>query len=122
MPTVYEDVDPTEKKKYRGENEASDADKALVGGEKTLQISNYLFQSNADAQNMANTLLARLKDRKDYFEITSEFCPVPVEPGDTVGANEYINPTTSIAHTGLIRQVQLSVTPRGQILTLVLED
>jgi hypothetical protein len=123
MPTRYStDPDPTEKKKYRGEAEATEAEKANVGGEKTLQVDNYLFQSDNDANNMAATLLARLKSAKDYIEISSEFCAVPVELGDTVAANEFINNNTSIPHLGLVRQIRLSVTPANQTLTITLED
>jgi len=121
MPVIYENPDITEKKKYRGEAEASQAEKDAVGGEKTLQINNHLFQSDADAQNMADSLLARLKNRKQYFEISTEFCPVPVERGDAVTVIEYISPTKSITHQGIIRQVRLSVTPRSQTLTLLIE-
>lgn len=112
----------TEKKSFRGSAQATEAEKAAVGGEKTLEISNYLFQADADAQAVADALLARLKDRKDYFETNIEFCPVPVEQGDTVGIEEFVKSTKSISHLGLIRQVKLDVTPTSQTLTLVLED
>jgi len=121
MPVIYENPDITEKKKYRGEAEASQAEKDAVGGEKTLQINNHLFQSDTDAQNMADDLLARLKDRKQYFEVSTELCPVPLERGDTITVKEYISPTKSITHQGIVRQVRLSVTPRSQTLTLLIE-
>ena len=122
MPVIYENPDITEKKKYKGEAEASQAEKDAVGGEKMLQVNNHLFQSDADAQDIADALLARLKDRKQYFEISSEFCPVPLERRDTITAKEYISPTKSITHQGLVREVRLTVTPQNQTLTLIIEE
>jgi len=122
MPVIYENPDITEKKKYKGEAEASQAEKDAVGGEKMLSINNHLFQSDMDAQNVADALLARLKDRKQYFEIASEFCPVPIEKGDTITAKEYISPTKSITHQGLAREIRLTVTPQNQTLTLIIEE
>lgn len=112
----------TEKKKYKGEATATASEIKEVGGEKTLSIDNYLFQSDIDCQNEADALLARLKSRKDYFEMPVEFCPVPVERDDTVAAEEYVTHEKSIWHLGLIRQVKLSVTRERQALTLILED
>lgn len=119
---MAEETSQTEKKHYKGEAEGTAGEKAAVGGEKGLQISNVLFQSDADALAVANALLARLKTRKDYFEISVELCPVPVEPGDTVGAEEFVTSAKSLSHTGLIRQIRLSVTPASQTLILTLED
>ena len=122
MPVIYENPDITERKKYKGEAEASQAEKDAVGGEKMLPINNHLFQSDTDAQDIADALLARLKDRKQYFEIASEFCPVPIEKGDTITAKEYISPTKSITHQGLVREIRLTVTPQNQTLTLIIEE
>ena len=122
MPVIYENPDITEKKKYKGEATATASEIKEAGGEKTLQINNHLFQSDSDAQDMADALLTRLKDRKQYFEIASEFCPIPIEKGDTITAKEYISSTKSITHQGLIRQVKLSVKPKSQTLTLIIEE
>lgn len=115
------ETDQTEKKRFYGEAEATIEEKEAVGGEKTLQIDNHLFQTDADAQDKADDLLDRLKSPKDYFEIDTEFCPVPVEPGDTIGTQEFITDDNLVEHLGLIRQIKLSVTPSNQTLTMVLE-
>ena len=122
MPVIYENPDITERKKYKGEAMATSFEIKEAGGEKTLQINNHLFQSDTDAQDIADALLARLKDRKQYFEIASEFCPVPIEKGDTITAKEYISPTKSITHQGLVREIRLTVTPQNQTLALIIEE
>jgi len=111
-----------ERKKYRGEAEASQGDKDAVGGEKTLTVMNLLFQSNADAQSMADALLARLKDKKEYFDADSEFCPVPIERRDNILVQERVTPSKSVYHRGYVRGVKMSVTPSNQTLTVILEE
>lgn len=118
---IDEDFESTEELRYRGEAEASDIEKKDVGGEKTLAITNHLFQSDAICQAMAEMLLERLKGRKDYFEASNEFCPMPIERRDVVTIEEYVTHEKSIWHTGIVRQVKLSVTPSSQSLTLILE-
>jgi len=122
MPTIYTEPEQTEKKHYKGEAEASDADKKEVGGEKSLVIQNILFQSDADALAKATSLLARLKDKKEYFEANPEFCPVPIQRRDTVTVEERVTSTKNINHVGLVRGVRLSVTPTSQILNIILEE
>lgn len=123
MPVLFtNNVDITQPNRYHGEATATANETADVGGDRTLQVDNYLFQSDNDCQNMADSLLARLKTRKSYYEITPEFCPVPVELNDTVGAEEYIAANSSLAHTGLVRQVRLRISPQNQSLSLMLED
>jgi len=122
MAIIYSKPEQTEIFKFRGSAEASDADKALVGGEKSLQVDNVLFQSDADAGNMATALLARLKDKKEYLEVVSEFCPVPVEIRDSITVEERVSATKDVNHTGLLRGIRLSVTPTNQTLTLTLEE
>lgn len=119
---ILDDPGHSEKKKYKAERVASDADIAATGGEKTLAITNLLFQSDADADVIAVALLARLKDRKEYFESSIEFCPVPLERRDTVLIQERITHTKSMYHTGLVRHIKLEVTPTSQRLTLTLEE
>jgi len=122
MPTIYTEPEQTEKKHYKGEAEASDADKKEVGGEKSLVIQNILFQSDANAQTQADSLLARLKTRKEYMEITSEYCVVPVERRDSIIVQERVTHEKDINHTGLVRAVKLSITPVSQSLTIILEE
>ena len=122
MVTIYSKPEQTEKKHFKGSDEASAADKALVGGEKFMQIDNVLFQSDADAGTMATALLARLKDKKSYYEMASEFCPVPAEIRDSITAEERVTDTKDVNHTGLLRGIRLSVTPTNQTLTLTIEE
>lgn len=122
MAIIYTEPKLTESKKYKGEATATDSEIKDAGGEKTLQINNHLFQSDADAQSIADALLTRLKTRKQYFEASIEFCPVPIERDDTVIITEYISPSKSISHQGLVRQVKLSITPQAQTLILTLEE
>jgi hypothetical protein len=123
MPILFsKDVDITQANRYHGEAVATANEAANVGGDRTLQVDNYLFQSDADAQNMADDLLTRLKERKSYYEISTEFCPVPLEPGDTIGAEEYISANYSLNHSGLIRQIRLRVGPQNQTVSMILED
>jgi len=143
---ISEDFEATEELRYRGTAEATDPEKAAVGGEKTLTITNHLFQSDAVAQTMADALLLRLKNKKKYFSGVAEFCPVPLEIDDTIVAQERITDpyytahpfgdenkkfgdTTRLfrdngivlVHVGIIRNIKLSVTPRSQSLKLTLE-
>ncbi|MBW1614730.1 MAG: hypothetical protein JRJ57_12375, partial [Deltaproteobacteria bacterium] len=90
MTTIYSKPEQAETFKFKGSAEASDEDKALVGGEKSLSISNVLFQSDADAGDMATALLARLKDKKEYVSGVVEFCAVPVERRDTITIEERV--------------------------------
>jgi hypothetical protein len=119
---MVEDNSQSEKKHYKGSAEGTAEEKAAVGGEKTLSLSNIFFQSDANAQTIADALLARLKTRKKYEEASIQFCPVPVELDDTVSVEEFITNDKSITHLGLIRQVKVDVTPTSQVLTLVLEE
>ncbi len=119
---IVDDPSRGEKKRFKGDAVASDGDIALVGGEKTLTVQNIFFQSDSDAQGKADSLLARLKDEKKYFEFTTEFCPAPVERGDNIVAQERLMPTKSVSHRGIIRQVKLTVSLRSQTLRLIIEE
>jgi len=141
-----DEAEYTEESRFRGSAEATAGEKAAVGGEKTLTITNHLIQSNANAQTIADILLLRLKNRKKYFVADSEFCPLPIEIGDTILAQERIASTywdkfpygdsskkygddsrlyrsngIVLAHTGEVRDIKLIVTPTSQTLNLTLE-
>lgn len=130
-----------------GDAEATQAEKDDVGGEKTWTITNHLFQEDAKAQEIAKKLLQRMKDRKQYFVATAEFCPVPVELGDTIqgqeritnfdrSANPYGDPSRKygdssfpyrsngivLGHCGIVRDIKLVVTPESQSLAFTLEE
>jgi len=118
----FEEVEKTVKKKYQGEATATQVEIDAVGGEKTLLISNVLFQTNTVAQSMADLLLNRLKERKDYFEVFIEFCPVPIEIGDIVRIQEYVRHDRLIWHICRVRQIRLSITSSNQSMSLVVEE
>jgi len=125
MTTIYTEPEQTEPKKFKGDAEASDADKNAVGGEKTLQIENVLFQSDLDAGTMATSLLERLKDKKEYFTGTTEFLAMPVQRGDGGILEERLTSDKTIIHAGQLRGIRLSVTSppqASQVLTLTLEE
>jgi hypothetical protein len=141
------DKEQTEEFKYKGEAEATASEKKAAGGEKTMTIENHLFQSDDDCQDMAETLLARLKDRKHYFRFNSEFCPVPLELNDLIQTQERITKLENLSYPyygdsgykfgdstrkfrsngvvipyfGKVRDIKLSVTPIEQKLTIVME-
>jgi len=119
---IVDDPSRGEKKRFKGEAEASGEDKALVGGEKTLTVKNIFFQSDSDAQGKAESLLARMKDEKKYFEFTTELCPVPVERRDLLVAQEIVTPTKLISHPGVVRHIKLTVSPGNQTLRLIVEE
>lgn len=121
MTTIYSKPEEAEPKKYRAEATGTDAEIAGVGGKKTLVIQNVLFQADADADTIATALLARLKTRKEYFEATTHFCPVPLERGDTVKVSERLTHLKTINHEGVVRGVRISVTPTSQTMTLIVE-
>jgi len=112
----------TEKKHYTGVASATPAEIAEVGGKIDLIVQNCFFQSNIDSQNQAESLLARLKTRKEYMENTSEYCVVPVERRDSIIVQERVTHEKDINHTGLVRGVKLSITPVSQSLTIILEE
>ncbi len=64
--------------------EASDAALIAAGGEKTLSITNDLFQDQGSIDAMCVALLAELKVPKVYFGFDLKGCPLPLEWGDTV--------------------------------------
>jgi len=122
MTTIYTEPEQTEKKKYKAEVMGTALEIAEVGGIKTLCLSNILFQSDADALAKANALLTRLKSRKEYVEGTIEYCAVPVERRDTIILEERLTPTKNINHIGIIRKIEISVSPANQTLTLTIEE
>jgi hypothetical protein len=62
---------------------ASDATSINLIGEKTLDITNHLFQDQTTINSMCSTLLALYKTPKKYFTFSLEFNPLPIEVGDT---------------------------------------
>jgi len=128
-------------KRYQGEAEATEDEKDAVGGEKSLVINNHLIQSDSKANSLASALLTRLKDEKKYFKGVAEYCPVPIEIGDTVVGQEritdsyhsrypygdenklygdssrlYVDNGIILAHRGIVRHIKLRVTQDSQEL------
>lgn len=143
---IKEDFESTEESRILGSATATVEEIADVGGEKTLIITNHLFQDETETQAMAEALLALKKGRKKYFKIKSEFCPVPIEPGDVIAIQERITNTywtkypygdstkkygdssrlyrsngIVLVHAGIVRDIKISVTPSSQTLELSVE-
>lgn len=112
--------------KFTGE--ASDADSIKAIGEKTLPISNHLFQNQPAIDSSCAAYLALFKDRKQYFSIDLPGSPVPLEMWDTIRVQERISSGCGdgvsfgsaefgidhfgddgiiIAHRGLVRDIKI---------------
>lgn len=142
-----ENFEETEEQRYKGEAEASEAEKREVGGEKTDTITNHLFQSDAEAQAMAEKLLKRCKGRKRYFRGPVDLCPVPIEINDIIQMQERITDLENLSYAyfgdpnykygdpnrkyrsdgvvipylGVVRDIKLDVTQTDQKLTIIME-
>lgn len=77
-------------------------------GEKNLDISNTLWQSQADADASVLAKLADLKDPKDYLRLDLAFCPIPVEWGDTVKVEVRLSSGLDVDTYGLVRDIKVS--------------
>lgn len=73
-----------DKKASRLTGTASDATSIAAYREKTLTITNALFQADADITSMKATLLAAYKDPKYYSNVAVQFIPAPIDIGDTI--------------------------------------
>jgi len=76
-------------------------------GEKTLTISNHLFQTQAAIDAMCISLLAEYKDPKWYTDLEMPFNPVPLELGDNIQWEERLSPVLNITKTGIIRDMKI---------------
>lgn len=77
-------------------------------GERTMTITNHLFQDQTELNQMCVDLLARNKDPKWYADLKIPFNPVPLELGDTIEWEERINHTTNVTKKGIIRDIKIT--------------
>jgi len=87
--------------------EAHDNASITAYGERTLTISNHLFQTQAAIDAMCASLLAEYKDPKWYTDLEMHFLPVPLELGDNIQWEEQLSPTQDITQTGIIRDIKI---------------
>ena len=107
-PVSKEETMPSE---FRGE--LSDADSIAAYGERTLTITNHLFQdqdsilNEAEDAGMCFDLLAEHKNPKWYTDLVIPFNPVPLELGDTIQWPERLSPGVNITKRGIIRDIKI---------------
>lgn len=75
-------MDQTMQSNYKGLD--SDSTSITAYGDKTLSISNHLFQSDAVCLAAATERLAAYKDPKKYFSFNAPWQAIPLEIGDTI--------------------------------------
>lgn len=73
-----------DKRNSRYTGTTSDATSIAAYREKTLTLTNHLFQDDTTITAMVATLLAAYKDPKYYSHVTVAYCPAPIEVGDTI--------------------------------------
>ncbi len=99
--------DETTPSELKGE-EHNDASIASYG-ERTMTITNHLFQNQAELDQMCIDLLAERKDPKWYADLEIPFDPVPLELGDTMEWEERLSHTTDITKKGVIRDIKINL-------------
>lgn len=77
-------------------------------GERTMTITNHLFQDQTELNQMCVDILAERKDPKWYSDLEIPFNPVPLELGDTMEWEERINHTTNVTKKGVIRDIKIT--------------
>jgi len=91
--------------------EAADDDSIDTYGERTLTIKNHLFQTQDSIDHvdtgMCGILLAEYKDPKWYSDLMIPFNPVPLGLGDNIQWKERLSPTSTIPHSGIIRDIKI---------------
>ncbi len=99
--------DETTPSELKGE-EHNDASIASYG-ERTLTITNHLFQDQTELNQMCVDLLAERKDPKWYSDLEIPFNPVPLELGDTMEWEERLSHTTDVTKKGVIRDTKINL-------------
>lgn len=77
-------------------------------GERTLTITNYLFQHQARLSQMCIDLVARYKDPKWYGDLEIPFNPVPLELADDIQWEERLSHIQAETQTGAIRDIKIT--------------
>jgi hypothetical protein len=88
--------------------DASDAASITAYGERTLTITNHLFQTQARIDAMCVTLRNLYKTPKWYANLKIPFNPVPLELGDEIQWEERLSPILNVTQTGIIRDIKIS--------------
>jgi len=102
-------------------DDASDAGSITAYGERTLTITNHLFQHQGRLTAMCGTLRDLYKTPKWYANLKIPFNPVPLELGDEIQWEERLgHDLANITQTGIIRDIKISnfiVTYKVEITT-----
>jgi len=77
-------------------------------GERTMTITNYLFQHQARLNQMCIDLVARYKDPKWYSDLEIPFNPVPLELVDDIQWEERLSHILDVTQTGAIRDIKIT--------------
>jgi len=76
-------------------------------GERTLTITNHLFQTQGPLDAMCVSMLAEYKDPKWYKDLVVPYNPVPIELGDMIGWKERLSPTLELIQRGMVRDIKI---------------
>jgi len=87
--------------------EAHDDTSIAAYGERTLTITNYLFQTQGPLDAMCATLLALYKDPNWYADLKVPFNPVPLELVDDIQWEERLSHVLDVTQTGVIRDIKI---------------
>lgn len=88
--------------------EIEDAASIALYQEKTYSLSNVLFDSQAACSAMATAMLDAYKTPKFYVEITTDFCALPLEIGDTIILPVPVSLATSVTKTAIVRSMNIA--------------
>lgn len=77
-------------------------------GERTLTITNHLFQTQTPLNDMCVSILADRKDPKWYTDVKVKWNPAPIELGDMIGWKERLSPTLQITQRGMVRDIKIN--------------
>jgi hypothetical protein len=102
-------------------SEVSDATSIAKYGEKNLQITNTLWQTQAVIDAAAAAYLAELKTSKAYIRFGLKTCPIPVEWGDTVEVEIPLTPGVGgvvVTERGIVRDIKVNGFDRTILLEI----
>jgi len=88
--------------------EASDAGSIATYGERTLTITNYLFQTQGAINAMCIILRDLYKTPNWYCDLVVPFNPVPLELGDNIQWEERLAHGLDWTQTGIIRDIKIT--------------
>ena len=87
-----------------------DHDDASIGayGERTLTITNHLFQTQAAIDAMATALLAERKDPRWYADLKTKYFPAPLELVDDIQWEDRLSHLLDVTQDSVIRDIKIS--------------